>query len=676
MKLFGRKQKESPPEKKEVIITGSGIFGLNNYISSEYSNELDAYARNYALYACISKIAQAVGGIEFLLFNSKGQIEDHPVLDVLYYPNHREGSRSFYQKLATQLLLFGNSYVYIAKVNSKAEMYLLQPNVIQIEIDSLGEVKKYIYRTRYFSREFSPDEICHIKIPNPGNDYYGFSYYEPIKRIIDLLGITEKWNLKLINNDMRPAGVLEYEGAISEDQEKEFKRRFRDMFQGAMNAGENIFLKGGVKWKPISISAKDADWLNLIKTYTRQISNVLNIPSELMGDAENKTYSNVKEARRAFYMEMILPLADFIIDEFNRSVVPKWGSDLWVEIDRSKIEAIQDDIEQKARIISQMNFLTINEKRIFLGYEPIDGGDVIMGSMADIPLISVRKSDKKMKTKELQKEKRYISFWQEKEKKDILWKSYKRRVDRQVGKYESTASIWVREITKKIISEIKKEKTPDAMVAKLDEREVLNSFLKTLRPLYEDGLIAGFKYGERAAKSDIDFFLEEKQVVEEDLPVAWRRTFETIVRKMMFESGTQISKTIIEQIKKLIRTGEEENLTVNQIAEKIWGEIQEFSAAKSRLWAITETTKIDNFGQLEGYKESGVEKKGWLCSMIPTSRPEHIEADEKYSQQPIRLDEDFIIGSSLMAHPGDPRGGPEQVCNCYCTLLPFVEEEE
>jgi hypothetical protein len=412
---------------------------------------------------------------------------------------------------------------------------------------------------------------------------------------------------------MRPAGVLEYEGAISEDQEKEVRRRFRDMFQGAMNAGENIFLKGAVKWKPVSLSNKDADWLNLIKTYTRQISNVLNIPSELMGDAENKTYSNVKEARRAFYMEMILPLADFIVDEFNRSVIPKWGPDLWVEIDRSKIDAIQDDIEQKARIIRELDCLTLNAQRIFLCHEPIDGGDVVMVSMGKVPLITVRKSDKQKKTKDLQKEKRYVSFWAEKEKKDILWKSYKRRVDRQVGKYESTASIWVREITKKIISEIKKEKTPDAMVAKLDEREVLNSFLKTLRPLYEDGLIAGFKYGERAAKSDIDFFLEEKQVVEEDLHVSWRRTFETIGRKLMFESGTQISKTIIEQIKKLIRTGEEENLTVNQIAEKIWDEIQEFSAAKSRLWAITETTKIDNFGQLEGYKESGVEKKGWLC---------------------------------------------------------------
>jgi len=72
------------------------------------------------------------------------------------------------------------------------------------------------------------------------------------------------------------------------------------MFQGAMNAGENIFLKGGVKWKPISLSNKDADWLNLIKTYTRQISNVLNIPSELMGDAENKTYSKCERGPSSF----------------------------------------------------------------------------------------------------------------------------------------------------------------------------------------------------------------------------------------------------------------------------------------------------------------------------------------------------------------------------------------
>lgn len=384
MRKKEKKEVPSPPGKK------SAYMSLGKFTPGPIGSPIAAYAQSVAIFACVSKIAQAVGGLEFELMSEKGKILDHPLLDVLYYPNKKEGSRSFYQRLASYFLLTGNAYVYIVKVGSAGQLHLLHPSFVEIKTDDLGNISGYRFRGK-LTREFKLEEICHLKHPGPGDSYYGQSYFEPLKNIVNILYLTESWNLKLVENDMRPPGILEYEGVVSEKQEEEFRKKFQDMFQGASHAGENVFLRGGLKWKPVSMNIKDADWLNLIKTYIRQIANTLNIPPELMGDAESKIYSNMKEARRAFYLETVLPLCDFIVDEFNRAIVPLWDRSLWLQIDRSKIEAIQDDLEQKARIAKELDCLTLNEQRALLGYQPVDGADVVMVSMGEMPIISVDK---------------------------------------------------------------------------------------------------------------------------------------------------------------------------------------------------------------------------------------------------------------------------------------------
>lgn len=77
------------------------------------------------------------------------------------------------------------------------------------------------------------------------------------------------------------------------------------------------------------MTIKDADWVGMMKVYLRRMAAIPEMcHQELLGDSENKTYSNMKEARRAFYLGLVLPLCDFIIDRFNRSIVPCGARDV------------------------------------------------------------------------------------------------------------------------------------------------------------------------------------------------------------------------------------------------------------------------------------------------------------------------------------------------------------
>jgi len=38
----------------------------------------------------------------------------------------------------------------------------------------------------------------------------------------------------------------------------------------------------------------------------------------------------------------------------------------------------------------------------------------------------------------------------------------------------------------------------------------------------------------------------------------------------------------------------------------------------------------------------------------------------------VPLNEPFLVDSSEMMHPGDPNGGPEEIINCRCAVVPVV----
>jgi hypothetical protein len=88
------------------------------------------------------------------------------------------------------------------------------------------------------------------------------------------------------------------------------------------------------------------DWLKGQLLSTRRICSIFGVAPELIGDAANKTYSNQKEARKALYMDTVLPFMDEIAGELNNWLVPLYGdSNLYIAYDRDEIDAIQEDRE-------------------------------------------------------------------------------------------------------------------------------------------------------------------------------------------------------------------------------------------------------------------------------------------------------------------------------------------
>jgi phage portal protein BeeE len=94
--------------------------------------------------------------------------------------------------------------------------------------------------------------------------------------------------------------------------------------------------------------------------------------------------SNYQEARLAFWEDTALPLLDMILTDWNAWL----AGPLKVEI-RADVDSIPAIAEKRLKMWEMANAstdLTINERRALKGYGPVEGGDVLFVSSAEIPL--------------------------------------------------------------------------------------------------------------------------------------------------------------------------------------------------------------------------------------------------------------------------------------------------
>lgn len=92
----------------------------------------------------------------------------------------------------------------------------------------------------------------------------------------------------------------------------------------------------------------------------------------------------------------------------------------------------------------------------------------------------------------------------------------------------------------------------------------------------------------------------------------------------------------------------------------------------------TELARIFNLSKHNTQQDAGKYVpdllKRWVATGDSRTRPEHLEAHREYADNPIPVNEPFIVGGEELDYPGDPKGSPAMVINCRCTTVQVVPE--
>lgn len=348
----------------------------------------ESYNKNVVAYRAIKEISDCVGSVPFLLYKGKGkdreELEDHPLLQLLERPNPMQSRTQFMQTVAGFLMIAGNSYIERVGPRSAAprELWTKRPDRMKVVPGKRGIPVFYEFSINQGQVVTWPvnqlnglSEILHIKTFNPINDWYGLSAIEAAAYSIDQHNESGKWNMWRLQNDARPSGALVVDPksatGLSDEEYSRLKSQIDNEWAGPENAGRPLLLEGGLDWKEMGLNAQEMDWLEGRFSSAREVAAALGMPPQMLGIPGDNTHRNMEEARLWLWEQTVIPMLNFILAELNWWLTPLFGSDLELAFDLDEVPALITRRHVLWDKVSNSDFLTVDEKREAVGYEPL-----------------------------------------------------------------------------------------------------------------------------------------------------------------------------------------------------------------------------------------------------------------------------------------------------------------
>ena len=99
-------------QKKEAPIVSYQSLGYDVSTKIAY-NDLakEGYQENAIVYRCINEIANNASRVNMNLFRGDQEVDNHPLLDLLYNPSPTQSQGEWLQGLYSYLLISGNNYM-------------------------------------------------------------------------------------------------------------------------------------------------------------------------------------------------------------------------------------------------------------------------------------------------------------------------------------------------------------------------------------------------------------------------------------------------------------------------------------------------------------------------------------------------------------------------------------
>ena len=153
------------------------------------------FAGNAIGYRAVRMIAEAAASVPLLLYQGDKEIVAHPMKALLARPNPAQEGRALIENIISFLLVAGNSYIEVSTIDeTPRELVVLRPDRVRLVPDTKGWTAQYEYSVNGQSIRLPAENVLHIKLFNPLDDYYGMAPLEAAARAIDTHNSAAGWN--------------------------------------------------------------------------------------------------------------------------------------------------------------------------------------------------------------------------------------------------------------------------------------------------------------------------------------------------------------------------------------------------------------------------------------------------------------------------------------------------
>jgi len=665
---------------------------LNDGGGASLSN---AYQQSVWVYACIQRLGEQLAGVPFTFSRTAGTgeqlIEAGPLVELFKRPHPLQDRFAFWELTAAWLGLRGE--VFIVALGSAGEVVPISGmvngrgsrRIKSLLILSADRMREIVTQSRIDGWHYSgssqdvmagmnllPEEVLHIKRPNPFNPWRGMSPLSVAMLAAQTDYASAQFQKGLMLNNADTGVIITTEQVLSSEQIEQIKGALRERKRKAGTADRPLFLHGGAKVEKPTINAADMQFLENRKFNRQEICAVFGVPQELIGYTEDANRSVSNSARLNFIENTMMPLGDRIeasLETLVQAIDPQ--AEGWFNWDVLPImkEAQRARVDTGVKLWAiGVPFNDINEN-LDLGFEPYP-----WHAVGYLPFSVARADDLGSESPKEPREDEDPEPDDEMSAEKLMRKLYA-AVPKPAHICAPSGSKWLRSIKPSIkakegrmrsffraqlgrVLDALEKTSPSSSKAYEELFNLANEsseLLRRMKPL----LIADLEFGGAqlfAESGLVDFTLPPHRATEF---LAQRANRLSEVNQATFE---QIQSELVEAV----ANGE----TFEQRVARVKSVYKEATESRAASIATTETNSAINTGRQVAMEEAGIELKAWSTSNLPDVRASHYKAQ---ADGPIPVNQKFSNG---LMYPGDPAGPPGEVINCRCFMYAVLDPED
>ena len=328
----------------------------------------------YDLYNTIPQLRTPVDKLGAMFANGKFMLQKmgstellplpHDVAKLLENPNILQGQNPFLKQYLTQLIVYGNQFIY---KNSASRLSTTPQSLLNIssanikpkltgklfdQVSIEGIVSNYEYDENGTKKTFEVNQILWSKISDLDNNLIGFSPLQAMKYPLSNTVAASQY-LNCISTEKGAIGILSSQSKdamgtipMTEDEKKAIESTYRNDNGIEDNQKKIHITNGQVMWSPMSYPTKDLLLMEQIEANFITILNVLGVNQNLF---INSTYENLKHGLIQTHNDTVVPYADGFTQALSTFIGIDKGSRL--VLDYSHLPYLQTDKKQEAETI-------------------------------------------------------------------------------------------------------------------------------------------------------------------------------------------------------------------------------------------------------------------------------------------------------------------------------------
>lgn len=363
-----------PTQEDSTKYTNAQLINSYTNFITNYNAEI---YNDLSVRSCVDTIARHVAKLKpvHIIQDENGRNAQKSSINSLLAnrPNIYMSTSDFLYKVASQLLYYGNAFVYIQKDN-KQNINGFYP--IDFTSCELKEYDNNLYLKFNFNNAknivIPYTDIIHIRRNYSTHDLLGQDAYKPLLETLTNLSKSRQSISNKVENGGKISGILKLSGMVSQPEWKTKAEVFADWFKSSNSKSGGIAaIDSTADFIPVSTKAESAEEAQL-KYLQSEVYSYFGINEAIVNGSYNET------EWQAFYESIIEGIKIQLSQEFTAKVFTEKEKEYGNIIDFNSNRLTYASTTNKVNMVKELGalgLLTTNEARELFDLPPVEDGD-------------------------------------------------------------------------------------------------------------------------------------------------------------------------------------------------------------------------------------------------------------------------------------------------------------